>query len=59
MTNSSDFEVIPQNRTAFLIFVRRIAREDVDKCLAGVHVTHPQLLEEIQRKKHEAEAMEK
>lgn len=53
MTNSSDFEVIPQNRTEFLNFVRRIAREDVDKCLAGVHVTHPQLLQEIQKKRKE------
>ena len=50
MMSKTEF-LIPRDRIEFLNLVKRVAREDVNKCIAGVHATHPQLFEHIRRPK--------
>jgi hypothetical protein len=40
----------PANRIQYLNLVKRIAHEDVKKCLAGIHVTPPDLIRKVSSK---------
>jgi hypothetical protein len=42
-------ELFPDSRTGFLSLVKKIARQDVKKCMAGIHVTHPQLIQHVKQ----------
>ncbi|KAL9649110.1 hypothetical protein ABK040_008487 [Willaertia magna] len=48
-TKNNIFFGLPKSREEFMQLVCRIAKEDVKKCLAGIPVTHPNLLEQVKQ----------